>query len=124
EIDHEVKPVGSLYRQVGWLLSPDNSAGVDTGYAIRVRKSASVAHKAVCDRKLTHRIYCWNRMVRRERDDVIAALYEERIDAEKERNAAFLRDSREPSLHLSFGTGRQDHELQPKHTGSRLHISR
>src|SRR5262245_6057263 len=122
EIDNEFKLGGSLYRQVGRLLSPDNSAGVDTRLAIRVRKDASVAHKAACDGKLTHRIYCRNRMAPRERDDVIAALQEERIDADKESNAAFLRHSRERCLHLSFGTGRQGNELQPKHTGSRLHI--
>src|SRR5262249_46922082 len=78
--------------------------------------------KSPCEGKLTTRIYCRNRMAPRERDDVIAALQEERIDADKESNAAFLRHSRECSLHLSFGTGRQGNELQPKHTGSRLHI--
>src|SRR5262249_57772615 len=93
EIDNKFKLGGSLYRQVGRLLSPDNSAGVDAGLAIRIRKVASIAHKTACDGKLTHRIYCRNRMARRERDDVIAALQEEGIDAAKDRNAPFFRPS-------------------------------
>jgi hypothetical protein len=62
-------------------------------------------------------------MTRRERDEVIAALVEERIDADKERSATLLGNGHECYVNLAVGTGLQDNELYSKHTCSRLHIS-
>src|SRR5215831_11810712 len=62
-------------------------------------------------------------MARRERDDVIAALQEERIDADDKCTAALLGHRRERGVDLAVSTSPQDNELQPKHTCSRLHIS-
>src|SRR5262249_10854796 len=103
---------------------PDNPAGVNASLAIRIRKVASVAHEPARDGKLTHRIDRRNRMARRQCDDVIAPLHEERIDAEKERNAALSSHGHERCLHLSFATGPQGHELHPKHTGRRVSTDR
>src|SRR5262249_17180791 len=112
-----------LHGQVSRLPSPDNSAGVDTSLAVRIRKVASVAHKATRDGKLTHRIDCRYRMAPRQRNDVIAALVEEWIGTDKERAAALSRHGRECCVDLPVGTGTQDNQLQSKHTRRRLHIS-
>src|SRR5262249_40590056 len=121
--DSEFERGRPLSREVSGLPSTEYSAGVDAGLTIRIRQVDSVAHKPARDSKLSQQIHCGNRMVRRERDDLIAVCYQERIDANKERAHAVSGHGRECCFYLSFGTSPQDNELEPKRTCSRFHIS-
>src|SRR5262249_42879216 len=123
EIDYELELGRSLNGQVGRLLSPQNSPGVDAGLTIRIRKVGSVAHEPAREREITHRIDCRNRMARRERNDLIAARQEERVDVDIERVAALLGHRRERGIGLAFASSSQNNVLQPKGACSRLHIS-
>src|SRR4029077_7976820 len=112
-----------LHRQVRRFLSPDNSAGVDAGLEIRIRKGGSLTHKPPPGRKITHRINCRHCVACRERDDLFATGYEGWIAADNKRTGALLGHGRECCVDLAFGTSSQDNELEPKGTRSGLRIS-
>src|SRR6516164_3198572 len=45
EVDDQVNPGRLHYRQVGWLLAPENAAYIDTDAAINVSNVGSIAYE-------------------------------------------------------------------------------
>jgi len=59
-------------------------------------------------------------MARCERNDVIAACYQERIGSDKKRSAGELGYARKCAIDVGFGGSSQDRDLQPMYACSRL----
>src|SRR5262245_14825323 len=84
EIDHQLELYGLLYRQVGWLCTPENSTGVDASQAISIAEAGSVAHQAAGRGSFAPWIGGRDRVACRKCNDLLSVAKNERITCNDE----------------------------------------
>src|ERR1051325_10098744 len=85
QIDYQLQLRGLLNRKIGGLLAVENSANVDAGQPVRIRKACSVAHQAAVNSELAGKVDCWQSVAERQRGELFAPADEEWVGDNKER---------------------------------------
>src|SRR5262245_58016886 len=124
EIDDEFDFRDLLYRQISWVLTVEDAAGVDANQAIQFIDTASVAHQAACRHELTIRRYRRHGVARCQSGELRAFSRKQRICGDHEPACPLLDQRGEDAIQVGFGTGLKDVDrLQPKGISRRLCLS-
>ena len=112
QIDDQLDLGGLLNWEIGRLFPLENSAGVSSDQAVRLREIGSVAHETASDWKLAERIYGWNCVLGRQLDELIT-LGQKELFAAYNKCAYPLRDEAlESRFDLAGTTCIQNHYMR------------
>src|SRR5262245_20538379 len=113
QIDDQLKLARLLYRQVGWLSTLEDFAGVDADLTVRFRRARSVTHEAASFRILAYIVDGWNRMSCRQCGKLETPAGKERIGPYHERVGSIANKRSEGSLDLATVARLNNVDLQP-----------
>src|SRR5208282_1719918 len=102
----------------------ENTAGIDAGLAVRVGKTASIAHQAAGRGELVILVDRGHLVAERQGAESFIAGREEYIAGDHERAGAQSDRGCEGVIDLAVIARSQDMHLQPKSASRRLHVSR
>src|ERR1051325_284580 len=97
QIDYQLQLRGLLNRKIGGLLAVENSANVDAGQPVRIRKACSVANQAAVNSELAGKVDCWQSVAERQRGELFAPADEEWVGDNKERAGPQVGYHRQPA---------------------------
>ena len=91
EVDHQ-RELGRLhYWKISGPFAVEDSAGIDADLAVSVGQIRPVAHQSARHYGITQLIARWHSVARRQRDDLLAPVVEERDIVDEERTPFPLR---------------------------------
>src|SRR5262249_14464284 len=114
DVDGQLEFCRLEHRQIGRLLTLENTADIGAHLTERVLSTSVVAHQTPGRDAFTTWIHHGNRMSSRQCDEEFTPSAQVRIVGEEECADWLLRQSLEGDLDLPFGAGFQDVDLQPE----------
>jgi len=108
-----------LNGKISRLVSIENTGSVNANLAICVRKAGAVAYKAARCCELTPLVNCGYRVLRRQRDKLIALPCKKRLTGNQER----CRCAGEGGNQVQFATGLRDNNSLPDGLSRLLHFT-
>ena len=114
EVDDEIEPGRSHGRQIDRLSALEYAANVDAGMLITVDDVGPIAHQATRVDELTRPVDRGNCMARRQPNESVTLDEYKNVGADKQSASTALDHSGEGRVHLAFGAGVQDINLQPE----------
>src|SRR5262245_33633128 len=110
------------YRQFGWLLTLEDSAGIATDLTTRLREVGSVAHQPAGFDKLTLCASRRNPVARHQDGKLHAAIDEETVPSEEEGIGTLVRKAGKDRIDVGDRRGVEDLDLQPDGTRGFPHL--
>src|SRR5262249_12030399 len=107
-VDHQLEFGGLHDRKISGLLALEYPAGKDSGFAVCIPESGSIAHQAAGGGKFAKLVHRGNRMTSRQRNDLIKAVGKQTIGSDYQRVRPQLRQSLENSIEVTFAAGLQN----------------
>jgi hypothetical protein len=113
-----------LYRQIGWLFTLENPAGVDADQAVPIVQIGSIAHQATSRGKFAVRINRWQSMACCERYESIRTHVEEWIITNDKCTDTLLDQVRKGRVEVTVGASAHNADLPPDDPARRLKFFR
>jgi len=124
EIDGQLDFGHLLDRQSGRFLAFENTADIDAGLRVRLRKTAAVAHQPAGRREIPNLVHRWHPMAQRQPGQLSGASVEEYVARDHEPAGSPLYQCGEGLVELGFRAGVQHMSLQGEHPCRRLQLFR
>jgi len=122
EIDHQLEFGGLYHRQISGLGPLQDLASVDACLSISVGNTASVTHQTPNCREFVQRINRRNRIVTRQRDELLRMTIEEWVASDDNRLNLTLGKTGKRRFKVKFGSRFRDNDLLSEGASRRFHL--
>src|ERR1700730_7842357 len=123
EIDHQLEGCRPLHRKISRLGALEDLSDISADQVPIAGVARSIADQAASRDRLTPLIDRRNGMMRRQRQELVEPVGEERVTADDEPTGMLWDERRESGVTLAFGAAHQDRELYPLRARRFLHVS-